>query len=96
MVIAVSFTTSCPSLRQYLVVAPWKIKPRMNINQEPDKHWYEERTSKHMRSDNVQREVGQQDQTKSLKDIELVCNLWVDLRVIVVQCVDSLEEWKFV
>ena len=84
MVIAVTLTTSGPTLGQQLVVAPWLIHARMDIHQEPDEHRYKQRSGQDVGADNVEREIGQQDQSKAFHDIQLIGDLWEDLAVVMV------------
>ena len=96
VVIAVSSTTSRPTLRQQLVVAPRLIHARMDLHQKPDEHRYKQGSGQDMGANDVEREIGQQHQSKPFHDIKLICDLRVDLAVIVVCGVQPSQVWHLV
>ena len=64
----------------------------MYIHQQPHEHGHEQRPRQDMRANNIKREVGKEDETQSLEDIQLVCDLWVYLGVIMMFSVECSEE----
>lgn len=76
-------TASSKSERQDLIVAPGPIHPAMNLDQQRDEEWYEEGASQDMTADDVQGEVGKQNQGDSLNNGEVIRDLRVDLGVCV-------------
>lgn len=92
MMMTMSFAPGCPSLWQQLIIAPLLIHPRMYIDQQPHKHRHEEGAREDMGADDVERKVCQKYQTESFHNVQLVCDLCIDLAVLVMHIVYSAEK----
>lgn len=89
MMYTMSFRSTRPTLGQYLVISPLQIHARMYVYQQPDEHHNENCPGEHMRSNDVQAKVCEEDESQAFEYIELIRNLWIDLSMIVMVGVDT-------
>ena len=77
--------------RQDLVVTPGQLQAGMNFDEEVDEQWHEGGPGQHMRADDVEGKIGQQDKCDPFGDGELVRDLSVHLRVSTEEVRSSIE-----
>lgn len=89
MVHCVLLTAGSKSKRHDLVIPPSQIHPTMHLHQQIHEKGYKNGTSQDVTANDVQREIGEQDQGDSLDNRQLICDLWIDLGVGVVRMMDT-------
>lgn len=55
----------------------------MHIHQQSHKQHHKHHPSQNMRANNIEAEIRQEDQTQAFSDVELICDLRVNFRVVV-------------
>lgn len=82
-----------PSAREDLVILPIQIQPGMDLDEEVDKHRNEAGPGEDVAPNDIQGEIGQQDQRDPFCNGEAVRDLGVNLIVLVVWAVNSVQSW---
>lgn len=89
MVHCVLLTAGSKSKRHDLVIPPSQIHPTMHLHQQIHEKGYKNGPSQDVTANDVQREVGEQNQGDSLDDRQLIRDLRIDLGVGVVRMMDT-------